>query len=1273
MRRLVASLVVASIAYTASAAPAGDVLRFIARPEARESAANLFVYYVFSTRAYTIEAGDALQYDIYIDGTSPRAQGGVELVMESGAYLRDSGLRDRSGLSSHGNTELAAARDAWTTRRFDLSAFAGRTVAQWLVVQEGDRLGNYTQYLDNVVIVRGEKVVAVGYENGPPEKSQVGWLYGYPPALLSLEAVPARERYAAGWADDRRWYQVNLSSLCDSRGVAKAEEMGRADLDGSGRSLPGEEFPYGNVTVSGVPFAMPAAGAERDNVVARGQTLDVSQAGTRAVSLFILATGAPEGAPAEFVLRDARGQSRRFHFDVPYWCEASRGRPVVGMSRRNDPTDRQRRQPKLWLLSAHAILDAPVAKLILPDSPHVHVFAVTLGRIDPDHAPDSFKEALVESDTPGGEVARYLLNYKYARLLADVSPDEHRATVDRLYAAARRRDRAGAEQIAREANARLLDAARAYRDRSIFFVANCHIDLAWLWRWRETVEVCRNTFSQMVALTDDYPALHLHAGTAVCLCLDGNTIRTDGRDIGTLPSRPVEIVGGSWGECDTNLPCEESLIRQVLYGKRYFRETFGKDVTVGWLPDSFGFSRQLPQIYRKAGLHAFVTTKMNWNKGTEVAERLFWWQAPDGSRVLTLIPYDDYIGNTNAERQLQNLDKFHERYGVSEYTVLYGAGDKGGGPTRQQIEEIGEMSRAEAFPEVRHATIEFVMDNYERKYGDQLPVYDDELYLQYHQGTYTTHGWVKKANRESEVGLINAEKLASLAAGLGLKAYPARELGETWRLLCFNQFHDILPGSSIPAVYADARIDFDRIRRVHERVRDESLGALAGRIDTAGPHAPIVVVNTLGWARDGEIWLDLAEKGATTAAVYGPDGRPVPAQVIERGGRPKLLFIARGVPAHGYAVYRLEYGRKPKRGGEVKAGRFELENEFYRVGVDKASGLVRIFDRRLSREVIAPGTGGNQLHVSDDLPTEYDAWNIRPVDLCTVETAESVELIEQGGLRGAIRVVRRTPSGRSTITSDIVLYSGLPRIDFETTVDWHERRKVLKAAFPMNVTTDVATYEIPGGHVERAAVPKVPSDTAEIEVPAQRWADMSERDFGVSLLNDGKYGYDARGNLLRLTLLRAPIPPGATRDAATGQLSPTDQGMHRFTYSIYSHASDWRNGSVRQGYGLNYPLLVYETESHAGELPAVQSFLSAEGAEVVVSAVKQAEEGDGVVVRFYETAGRGGEVRLRLYRPPRAAWRCNLLEENQASLSIGGDTVIVPTGAYSIETVKLEF
>ncbi|HUN89356.1 MAG TPA: glycoside hydrolase family 38 C-terminal domain-containing protein [Terriglobales bacterium] len=816
---------------------------------------------------------------------------------------------------------------------------------------------------------------------------------------------------------------------------------------------------------------------------------------------------------------------------------------------------------------------------------------------------------------------------------------------------------------------------------SVRATGNTHIDMAWLWPESETIETVRNTFSTALMLMRKFPDFTFTMSTARTYEWMEEKYPALFKEIAErVKEGRWEVIGGMWVEPDLNLPDGESLTRQILIGKRYFQSRFGKDIKVGWNPDSFGYNWQLPQIYKKSGMDYFVTQKIYWNDTTKFPYKLFWWQAPDGSRLLTYFPHD-YVNTMEPVKIATDLSQYSPSMGFPEMMHLYGVGDHGGGPTRQMVEQAHDWMKPDAiFPKLYFATAQGYFDDL-AKNADHLkiPTVDNELYLEFHRGVQTTQAETKKRIRFGEEALENAEKFASVATFFG-SPYPQIALTRAWKELLFDQFHDIMPGSGIGVNYLEAGRRLDLVQRVGHDVEHQGMKAIAANIDTSGAGVPVIVWNPLNWERSEVVEAEVIKpKGEGKFAVLTPKGSVMwPAEIVpgsSDGNRVKLRFEAYAVPALGYKVFEVAW---VKALGQLKtdlvARSGHLENEDLSVDIDMNTGCVTsLIERRTGQETVAKGGCANLLQTFVDKPKRWDAWNIDTdfeAQHWDLMQADEVKLVESGPLRAVIRVEKHFQN--SQFVQDITLEAGSPRLDVHMTADWHEKHILLKVAFPVNATNDKATFEIPYGSIQRPTTRNTPAEKAMFEVPALRWADYSDTNgkLGLSLLNNCKYGYDAKNgspyNLLRLSLLRSPEWPDPT----------ADQGHHEFTYSFYPHAGTWRDAmTVRQGYELNYPLIVTQPTVHAGPLPASYSFVKVDAPNVVVTAIKKAEDDDGLILRFYEWAGKTGDVKIELPEAATSAEETNLMEKPDTPLTLGDNahSVTLQTKPYEIKTVKLKF
>jgi alpha-mannosidase len=822
---------------------------------------------------------------------------------------------------------------------------------------------------------------------------------------------------------------------------------------------------------------------------------------------------------------------------------------------------------------------------------------------------------------------------------------------------------------------------------TVHAVGNSHIDMAWLWPWTETVEVVRNTFRSALDLMREYPDFKFTMSSAQAYAWMEEKYPDLFKEIQQrVKEGRWEIVGGMWVEPDLNMPGGESLVRQILLGKRYFQQKFGAEVKIGWNPDSFGYSWQLPQIYKKSGMDFFVTQKIYWNDTTKFPYKLFWWEAPDGSRLLAYIPHD-YANDTNPVKMATDLAAYapamysSDPPGGREMMHLFGVGDHGGGPTRLMLDAAARwMSPQGLYPKLQFGTAGEFFENLQKSRANlNLPTWRDELYFEYHRGVLTTQAETKRRIREAEELLLNAEKFSALSTLYG-SSYRAEEFDDAWKRLLFDDFHDIFPGSGIAVNYVDARRNLEDVSRVGRGILDGSLSEIGGRINTTGPGVAVAVFNSMSWPRNEVVEADVQLPAAAAAVeVVDAAGKPVASQLlaIDAATHRVRLLLKASVPGLGYRTYYVHGAAKRATGqSELKASDAGLENDLVRLKLDPQTGcMTSLFDKRSNTEALAASetdTGGptqsvcgNLLQAFRDKPKQWDAWNIDAdfeKEHWDLDHADEVKLVENGPLRAILRVKNHFQN--STFVRDITMTAGSPRVDVNMTADWHEKHILLKVAVPSSAHNEKAAFEIPYGSIERPTTRNTPAEKAKFEVAALHWADISDTTHGVSLLNDCKYGYDAKGNVLRLSLLRSPEWPDPH----------ADEGRHEFTYSLYPHGGTWRDAlTVRRGYELNYPLLVRQLDRHEGELKNEYSFLEVQPENVVLTATKKAEDDGALILRFYEWAGKESDVKLRLPSGAQAASETDLMEKPGAELSLQDGTVTVHTKPYEIKTVRVRF
>jgi alpha-mannosidase len=729
------------------------------------------------------------------------------------------------------------------------------------------------------------------------------------------------------------------------------------------------------------------------------------------------------------------------------------------------------------------------------------------------------------------------------------------------------------------AHEQLVSALKALQVRypqqgELLLTGHAHIDLAWLWPYSETRRKMRRTFHTALGLMDASEDYHFNQSTAHYYAqMEEDDPALLQQIKAQVAAGQWEVIGGMWVEPDTNMPTGESLARQVLYGQRYFEKHFGRRHTVCWLPDCFGFSGAMPQILRQGGIDSFFTIKVNWSETNRIPADFFWWEGLDGSRVLAHTfdnPYGGYNGELQPDAYLKTWRNFKSRAVHPTSLLAVGYGDGGGGTTPEMVEREVQLRDFPVLPRARWGHVaDYFADAHRQSAGKNLPVWSGEIYLELHRATLTTQSGVKRMHRQAERALITAETAASLAHMLDA-AEPA-SLEPHWRVVLKNEFHDILPGSSIREVYVDAENELGSVIDAGKAAQSAALDAIAGQL-TRGEGDGLLVVNPS---------LSVRRIGATDATVA-----PLGVAVVPRDVAP--------VPG-------------------LTVSRNHLENGVLRVALNDDGTLRSIVHKPTGRESLA-GAGNQLWAYAFDRPRSWDAWDI-DADYADkgeqVTSIESMEVVDSSPARAAVRVVRKYRA--STITQTYVLLANSPRLDIETVLDWHDRRTFLRTLTPVAAANDRATFECANGVVRRPTHANTSWDQAMFEAAAHRFIDLSEPGFGVALLNTAKYGHNVKGNVLGMSLVRSPIYPDPL----------ADEGVQSFAYAIYPHEGDWHEGGVREeAEDLNQPLLTREV---SGLAKGVVAPLKVTGIPAAMSGLKPAEEGGGLVFRVYEPAGRRGD------------------------------------------------
>ena len=810
-----------------------------------------------------------------------------------------------------------------------------------------------------------------------------------------------------------------------------------------------------------------------------------------------------------------------------------------------------------------------------------------------------------------------------------------------------------------------IDAAQKYLTENLYeklgghddIIATCightHIDVAWWWTVSQTREKVVRSFATVLKLMEEYPNYKFMSSTpCIYYFLQQRYPELFEKIKQRVAEGRWEVEGGMWLEADCNLTSGESLVRQFIHGKRFFKKEFGKDNRVLWLPDVFGYSGALPQIMKKSGVDYFMTTKLAWNQINQIPNDTFIWRGIDGSEVLTHLVttlgidqdpkesfFTTYNGLLHPGSIMGGWERYQNKQINNDILICYGYGDGGGGPTRPMLETSLRMEQGiKGIPKVRQETSRTYFEELEQRVKDnpRLETWEGEFYFEYHRGTYTSMARNKRSNRKSELMMMDLELLGVLTGD-----YPREEDERLWRdIILLNQFHDILPGSSIAAVYEDTK-------REYEELRIEVTQLIADRLSKLQqPGNGVTVYNTLGFARN-----DVVNLGKVSASAITDGSHVYPVQQTEDGA----VAYVENIPSKGWESFGLAEAKAPS--AFTRKDDYHLETPFYRVVLDKAGRFVSLFDKAEERELCKKGQAINSLRLYEDKPIYYDNWDIDMYyteKSWPVDEVLSYQWIEEGPIRCTLAVTYRCCS--STICQKVHFYANMRRIDFVTEADWHEHQHLLKAEFPVDIHNDEATFEVQFGNVKRKVHTNTSWEQARFESCAHRWMDFSEGHYGVSLLNDCKYGHSVRDGVLGLTLIKCGIEPNPN----------TDNEMHYFTYSLYPHQGTWEEaGTLREAAKLN-------TAAYAqagGEAGKCHSFAAVDKANVILETVKQAEDGDETVLRLYESENARTRVTVTLPEGVTEAYTANLLEEKEEKLEIRDGKVSLTVKPFEIVTL----
>ncbi len=788
-----------------------------------------------------------------------------------------------------------------------------------------------------------------------------------------------------------------------------------------------------------------------------------------------------------------------------------------------------------------------------------------------------------------------------------------------------------------------LDKKSGPSDLSASAVGHAHIDTAWLWPIRESVRKCAGTFASQLQLLEKYPQIFFGASQAQHYDFVKQAYPGLFEKMRVAVARGRwEIQGGMWVEADCNLISGESMVRQILYGKRFFWNEFDTDVHHLWLPDVFGYSAAMPQILRKSGISALVTQKLSWNQFNRFPHHTFRWKGLDGSEVLVHFPPEnDYNSELLPSALMKARDEFREGGFLDEFLCLYGIGDGGGGPTEEIIETGLRLTDMEGIPRVRFSPARDFLIRLEKR-KQELETWSGELYLELHRGTYTTQGYNKRMNRILEGRLRTLEMLYAL---LPPARYPASALERLWKNVLLYQFHDIIPGSSITPVYEESRRHYRKLESESESLlRKAGAGLFPRKKDS------LACVNPFSVEIASPVGIPAGWSGHE---ILDGEGSPVPSQTESEG----LVALVRMPPLSAVTLRKGKPLRESRRDGPG-SGKLVLENDLVRYRFSDQGTLVQADDLRTGRRFLSSGMRGNVLCLFEDRPVNWDAWDIdffyenqRLEEARLEETAP----IAHGPVRQGLLLHFRI--GKSEIRQRVYLAGGSRRLDFVTEADWNESHMLLRVYFQADVSSDEASFEIQFGHVRRPTHRNTAWDMARFECVGHRFADLSEKTHGISLLNDCKYGYQAMGNTLSLSLLRAPSSPDPR----------ADRGSHAFTYSFFPHEGNLFESGIHAEACALHGIPVFQDSDASGFLFPFRI----EG-RVMLESVKKAEDGDCTVLRLYEPFGRREHAVIFSQEPFRSAVETDLMENELRTLRCKGGRFELDFRPFEIRTLKLK-
>lgn len=833
---------------------------------------------------------------------------------------------------------------------------------------------------------------------------------------------------------------------------------------------------------------------------------------------------------------------------------------------------------------------------------------------------------------------------------------------------------------------RSIDSAQSYLTKELYekmckpgqVQVNCighsHIDIAWLWTLGVTRKKVARSFSTFLELMKRYPDfIYMSSQPQLYKYVKEEFPELYAQIKQRVKEGRWEAEGGMFVEADCNLSSGESLVRQFLYGKRFFYKEFGVDNEVLWLPDVFGYSAALPQICKKSGIKYFVTTKISWNEYNKLPYDTFEWQGIDGTKILThFIPtseykpvmdthFTTYNGEIKPSQIMGSWQRYQQKDLNRDVLFSFGYGDGGGGPTPEMLENEKRMSQGiPGCPTVKITKSRDFFHKLERDVKDNkhLPTWSGELYLEYHRGTYTTMARNKKYNRKSEFMYQNAELYSVVNNLLTGVRYPREVISNGWEVILRNQFHDILPGSAIKEVYDESRDEYEGILSEGTKIIDRAINSVASEVNVNA--ASVIVFNPQGAVCSDIVSFTLPQGKKDISILDTCTNKVYPCQICDNN---QAIFFAEGVPAKGYKAFIInEYALQVE---DITITKESMINDFFNIKLDDKGQFTSIFDKRANREVLKKGEKGNVLEAFEDKPYNWDAWDINAYyqeKMWYVDEVKSIKVIQVGPVRVCLEIIKCFQ--QSTITQHIFLYKDLARIDIKNNIDWRAKQILLKAAFPIDVFAQEGTFDIQYGNVKRPTHRNTSWDVARFEVCAHKWADLSEDGYGVSLLNDCKYGCDINNSVMRLSLLKSSVYPNTQADIE----------LHEFTYSLYPHVGGWREGgTVKEAYKLNNPFFSVVRTAQKGSLPVNYSLASVDKVNIIIEVIKKAEDDDDMIIRLYECYNRRTTATVLLGVNANYVIECDLMENKISNLVVKNNkSFTFEIKPYEIKTFKIK-